>query len=138
MMNSATVRVSLAIRILLLMVCCVLLMPAHAPAGEKNHELESFRVASLTLAISGISNPVSQLKHFSDSDGTSLRSPGKRQQNASSDVDDNASPVILPEVPPLPEFFLCAQECFDACTFPPESHGLIHWFSLAPPASRNA
>ena len=54
MMNSATARVSFAVRILLLMVCCALLMPAHAPAGEKNHELESFRVASLTLAISGI------------------------------------------------------------------------------------
>lgn len=113
-------------------------MPAHGEAGDKN-EMESFRIASLTLAISGISNPVSQLKHFSDSDGTPLRSPGKRQQNAfSGDMDDGASPALLPEVPPLPEFFLCAEECFAARTFPPESHGLIHWFSLAPPASRNA
>ena len=138
MMNSATARVSFAVRILLLMVCCALLMPAHAPAGEKNHELESFRVASLTLAISGISNPVSQLKTFSDTEGTSLRSPGKRQQNAFSDPDDADSPAILPSVPPLPEFFLCAQDCFAARTFPPESHGLIHWYSLAPPASQNA
>ena len=137
MMSSATYRASFGIRIMLLVLFCALFMPAHSEAGDKN-EMESFRIASLTLAISGISNPVSQLKHFSDSDGTSLRSPGKRQQNASSDVDDNASPVILPEVPPLPEFFLCAQECFAARTSPPESHGLIHWFSLAPPSSRIA
>lgn len=137
MMSSATDRASFVVRILLLMICCALFMPAHSDAGDKN-EMESFRIASLTLAISGISNPVSQLKHFSDSDGTPLRSPGKRQQNVFSGMDDNASPALVPVVPPLPEFFLCAQECFDACTFPPESHGLIHWFSLAPPASRNA
>ena len=138
MMSSATDRASFVVRILLLMICCALFMPAHSDAGDNKNEMESFRIASLTLAISGISNPVSQLKHFSDSDGTPLRSPGKRQQNAFSGMDDNASPALVPVVPPLPEFFLCAQECFDACTFPPESHGLIHWFSLAPPASRNA
>ncbi|HJD96123.1 hypothetical protein [Mailhella massiliensis] len=139
MMKSANARAFFAVRILLLMICCALLMPAHAPAGEKQkNELESFRIASLTLAVSGISNPVSQLKTFSDTEGTSLRSPGKRQSNSFSDPDDADSPAVLPSVPPLPEFFLCAEECFAARTFPPESHGLIHWYSLAPPASQDA
>ncbi|WP_294489242.1 hypothetical protein [uncultured Mailhella sp.] len=94
-------------------------------------------MASLTLAVSGISNPVSQLKTFAESDGTSLRSPGKRQQNASTGFDGGDAPAALPPTPPLPDFFLCAQEYFDVPACPPESHGLIHWFSLAPPSSAN-
>ncbi len=136
MMKDVTDRASLGIRILLLMICCVLLMPARGQASDKN-EMESFRIASLTLAVSGISNPVSQLKTFADSDGSSLRSPGKRQQNFSSGIDGGDTPAALPATPPLPDFFLCAQEHFEVHACPPESHGLIHWFSLAPPASQN-
>ena len=136
MMKGTTNRVSLGIRIMLLMICCVLFMPPHGHAGESK-ETQSFRMASLTLAVSGISNPVSQLKTFAESDGTSLRSPGKRQQNASTGFDGGDAPAALPPTPPLPDFFLCAQEYFDVPACPPESHGLIHWFSLAPPSSVN-
>ncbi len=136
MMKGTTNRVSLGIRIMLLMICCVLFMPPHGHAGESK-EIQSFRMASLTLAVSGISNPVSQLKTFAESDGTSLRSPGKRQQNASTGFDGGDAPAALPPTPPLPDFFLCAQEYFDVPACPPESHGLIHWFSLAPPSSAN-
>lgn len=137
MMKGATERFSIGIRLMLLMICCVLLMPARGQADE-HKEMDSFRMSSLTLAISGISNPVSQLKTFADSDGTSLRSPGKRQQNASFGTDGGDCPAALPSVPPLPDFFLCcAQEHFEVRACPPESHGLIHWFSLAPPSSLN-
>ena len=136
MMKGATERFSIGIRLMLLMICCVLFMPPHGHAGESK-ETQSFRMASLTLAVSGISNPVSQLKTFAESDGTSLRSPGKRQQNASTGFDGGDAPAALPPTPPLPDFFLCAQEYFDVPACPPESHGLIHWFSLAPPSSAN-
>ena len=136
MMSSATYRASFGIRIMLLVLFCALFMPAHSEAGDKN-EMESFRIASLTLAVSGISNPASQLKTFADSDSSSLRSPGKRQQNVTSGCDGGDTPAVLPVVPPLPDFFLCAQEHFELRSWPPESHGLIHWFSLAPPSSRN-
>lgn len=136
MMKGVTEKFSIGIRIMLLMICCVLLMPARGQADE-HKEMDSFRISSLTLAISGISNPVSQLKTFADSDGTHLRSPGKRQTNTSSGSDGGVSPAALPPVPPLPEFFLCAQEHFEVRACPPESHGLIHWFSLAPPSSSN-
>ena len=136
MMKGTTNRVSLGIRIMLLMICCVLFMPPHGHAGESK-ETQSFRMASLTLAVSGISNPVSQLKTFAESDGTSLRSPGKRQQNASTGFDGGDAPAALPPTPPLPDVCLCAQEYFDVPACPPESHGLIHWFSLAPPSSAN-
>ncbi len=136
MMKGQADRVSIVIRIMILMICCVLFMPAHSHAGEKK-EAASFRAASLTLAVSGISNPVSQLKTFAESDGSSLRSPGKRQQNFSSGSDGGDSPAALPPTPPLPDFFLCAQEHFDVPACPPESHGLIHWFSLAPPSLPN-
>ena len=95
MMKGTTNRVSLGIRIMLLMICCVLFMPPHGHAGESK-ETQSFRMASLTLAVSGISNPVSQLKTFAESDGTSLRSPGKRQQNASTGFDGGDAPAALP------------------------------------------
>ena len=136
MMKGTTEHISFGIRIMLLMICCVLLMPVKSQAGSKS-DMESFRGATLTLAVSGISNPVSQLKTFADSDGTSLRSPGKRQTSASSGPDDDGSPAALPSVPPLPDFFLCAQEHFEVHACPPESHGLIHWFSLAPPSTLN-
>ena len=135
MMKDVTNRLSLSIRIMLLMICCVLIMPAKGQANDQK-ETESFRLVSFTLAVSGISNPVSQLKTFSDSDGSSLRSPGKRQQHFSSGVDGD-TPVTLPSPPILPDFFLCAQEHFEVPACPPESHGLIHWFSLAPPSSQN-
>ena len=89
------------IRIMLLMICCVLFMPPHGHAGESK-ETQSFRMASLTLAVSGISNPVSQLKTFAESDGTSLRSPGKRQQNASTGFDGGDAPAALPPRLPCP------------------------------------
>ena len=136
MMTRTTDRLSLTVRIMLLMICCVLFMPARGQANEQK-DAESFRVSSLTLAVSGISNPVSQLKTFSDSDGSSLRSPGKRQQNITSGVDGGDAPAALPPTPPLPDFFLCAQEYFEVHACPPESHGLIHWYSLAPPSSQN-
>ena len=136
MKNDATTRASFCIRIMILMICCVLLCPLKGQSSETK-ERDSFRIASLTLAVSGISNPVSQLKTFADSDGSSLRSPGKRQQNVTSGCDGGDTPAVLPVVPPLPDFFLCAQEHFELRSWPPESHGLIHWFSLAPPSSRN-
>ena len=136
MREGTTERFSIGIRIMLLMICCVLLMPMRGQADE-HKEMDSFRMSSLTLAISGISNPVSQLKTFTDSDGSSLRSPGKRQQNVTSGLDGDDAPAILPSMPPLPDFFLCAQEHFEVHACPPESHGLIHWFSLAPPSSLN-
>lgn len=136
MMKGATERFSIGIRLMLLMICCVLIMPMKGQADE-HKEMDSFRMPTLTLAISDISNPVSQLKTFADSDGTPLRSPGKRQTNASSGPDGGVSPAALPSVPPLPDFFLCAQEHFEVRACPPESHGLIHWFSLAPPSASN-
>ena len=135
MMKGTTEHISFGIRIMLLMICCVLLMPVKSQAGSKS-DMESFRGATLTLAVSGISNPVSQLKTFADSDGSSFRSPGKRQQMTSG-FDNGDTPAALPPTPPLPDFFLCAQEHFEVHACPPESHGLIHWFSLAPPAEKN-
>ncbi|WP_418764498.1 hypothetical protein [Mailhella sp.] len=136
MIKDTTNSVSLCVRIMLLMICCVLLMPARGQANDKK-ETESFRLVSFTMAVSGISNPVSQLKTFSDSDGSPLRSPGKRPQNASSGLDGGHAPAALPAAPVLPDFFLCAQEHFEVPACPPESHGLIHWFSLAPPSATN-
>ncbi len=136
MKNDATTRAPFCIRIMILMICCVLLCPLKGQSSETK-ERDSFRIASLTLAVSGISNPASQLKTFADSDSSSLRSPGKRQQNVTSGCDGGDTPAVLPVVPPLPDFFLCAQEHFELRSWPPESHGLIHWFSLAPPSSRN-
>ena len=136
MKNDATNSFSFGIRILILMICCVLLWPLKGQANEKS-DMESFRTASLTMAVSCISNPVSPLKSCTDSDNTSLRSPGKRQQNVSAGFDDGVTSAALPELPPLPEFRLCAEKHFDLHFRPLESHGLIHWFSLAPPSSQN-
>ena len=119
MMKGTTNRVSLGIRIMLLMICCVLFMPPHGHAGESK-ETQSFRMASLTLAVSGISNPVSQLKTFAESDGTSLRSPGKRQQNASTGFDGGDAPAALPPTPEARWRGFCQTAGVDITSLPVE------------------
>ena len=134
-MMCATERTSLFIRTLLLMICCALFMPHTGHAVQKN-ETDATRLASMTFAVTGISNPVSQLKTLGNADGTSLRSPGKHRQHSLSGPDGDA-PAALPPFPALPgTSFLCAQEFFSARALPPVSHGRIHWRALAPPSSR--
>ena len=157
-MKSSAERVSLVIRTLLLVICCTLFLPQGLQAGPKRSMDSSvLRAASMTLAITGISNPVSQLQNLSSGDNTALRgsgqrtgfgSPGKRSSLSSpgkrdshdwycADTDEDSS-ILLPGLPPLPgSFSLCAKESFSFCTLPPESHGHILWFALAPPTSRN-
>ena len=97
---------------MLLMICCVLFMPPHGHAGESK-ETQSFRMASLTLAVSGISNPVSQLKTFAESDGTSPALAGQTSAERLHRLRRRRrSGSPCPPRLPLPDFFLCAQEHF--------------------------
>ena len=57
MMKGATERVSIGIRLMLLMICCVLLMPVRGQADERK-EADSFRMSTLTLAISSRPLPI--------------------------------------------------------------------------------
>ena len=156
-MKSSAERLSLVIRTLLLMICCTLFMPQGLQAGtSKSFDSNAIRAASMTLAITAISNPAAQLQQLANGDSTALRgagqrtgvnaagkrtsfsSPGKRQNDGHSIDANGDSAAALPGLPPLPgSFSLCTKERFSFCVLPPESHGHIHWFSLAPPASRN-
>ena len=157
-MKSSAERVSLIIRTLLLVICCTLFLPQGLQAGSnKNIEDSAFRVASMTLAITGISNPSSQIQNLASGEGTALRnsgqragfgnsgqrtnisSPGKRDSLDWTYVDtDGDFYAALPDIPPAPgSFSLCTKESFSFCVLPPDSHGHIHWFALAPPVLRN-
>ncbi len=147
-------RLSFVIRIMLLMICCALFMPQNIQAGQKQSMDPGIRMAAMTLAITATSDPVSQLQNFSNGDRTTLRGQGQRSGIASSGQRtsisspgkrshqewfclDDASPASLPGTPPLPSFFPSTKALFSFCSLLPESHGHIHWFALAPPASRN-
>ena len=156
-MKSSAERLSLVIRTLLLMICCTLFMPQSLQAGSnKSFDSNVIRATSMTLAITAISDPASQLQQLSNGDSTALRGAGqrsgvnatgtrtsfsptaKRQHDWYSLDTDGDTAAALPGLPPLPgSFSLCTKERFSFCVLPPESHGHILWFSLAPPASRN-
>ena len=157
-MKSSAERISLVIRALLLMICCTLFLPQGLHTGSnKSIEDSAFRVASMTLAITGISNPSAQLQNLANGETaalrnsgqrtglgssgqrTSLSSPGKRDRLDWIYVDtDGDFYAALPDVPPAPDSFsLCTKEQFSFCVLPPDSHGHLHWYTLAPPASRN-
>ena len=157
-MKSSAERISLVIRALLLVICCTLFLPQGLHAGSnKSIEDSAFRVASMTLAITGISNPSAQLQNLANGETealrnsgqrtglgssgqrTSLSSPGKRDRLDWIYVDtDGDFYAALPDVPPAPgSFSLCTKEQFSFCVLPPDSHGHLHWYTLAPPASRN-
>lgn len=135
-MNSAVKKISLVVKVLILAACCALLMPAHAPLRGKGQP-PIFHAASFMLASSGIVTPVSNFKSFSPAEGTSFRSPGKRQQKTNSPSGRADSPAALPLLAKIPAYILCARECF-AASFPPNSHGRVSWHALAPPASKSA
>ena len=157
-MKSSAERVSLVIRALLLVICCTLFLPQGLQASSsKNMESSALRAVSMTLAVTGISNPSSQLQNLASGEGTALRnsgqragfgssgqrtslsSPGKRDSLDWTYVDtDGDFYAALPDVPPAPgSFSLCTKEQFSFCVLPPDSHGHLHWYTLAPPASRN-
>jgi hypothetical protein len=153
-MKYSASRLSFVIRIMLLMICCALFMPQNLHASQKQSMDPGIRMATMTLAITAAADPSSQLQNLSSSDRTALRgqgqrggfassgqrtsisSPGKRSHQEWFCLDD-ASPATLPGTPPLPSFFPCTKALFSFCALLPESHGHIHWFALAPPASRN-
>lgn len=157
-MKRSAEKVSLIIRTLLLVVCCTFFLPQGLQASDSKHlEDNAFRVASMTLAITGINNPSSQIQNLASGEGTALRnsgqrtgfgssgqrtslsSPGKRDSLDWTYVDaDGDYYAALPDIPPAPGSFpLCTKEQFSFCALPPDSHGHLHWHTLAPPASRN-
>jgi len=156
-MKTTAERVSLVIRTLLLVICCTLFLPqAHQGGSGKSMDGSAIRAASMTLAITSISDPSSQLQNFANGERSALRGSGQRSGVPSSgkrtsisspgkedgigwyslDTDDDSA--ALPGLPPLPgSFSLCAKERFSFCALPPESHGHLHWYALAPPSSEN-
>ena len=151
-------RLSLFIRTLLLVICCTLFLPQGLQASQhKGMDNSVIRASAMTLAITAINNPTSHLQNLANGENTALRGPGQRTGFSSpgkrplvsnpgkknshngyvADMDGDSS-AVLPGVPPLPSSFsLCTKASFSFCALPPESHGHIHWFALAPPALRN-
>ncbi len=157
-MKSSAERVSLVIRTLLLVICCTLFLPQGLQASSGKHiEDSAFRAVSMTLAITGINNPSSQIQNLANGEGAALRGPGQRTGLGTSGKRTSISSpgkrdsldwiyvdadgdfyAALPDEPPHPgSFSLCTKALFSFCVLPPESHGHLHWHTLAPPASRN-
>lgn len=157
LMKYSANRLSLVIRTMLLMICCALFMPQNLQAEQKRSMDPGIRMAtSMTLAITGMADPASQIQNLSNSERTALRGQGQRGNIASSGSRttitspgkrnhqewfclDDTSPAALPGTPPLPSFFFsCSKESFSFSVLLPDSHGHIHWFALAPPTSHCA
>ena len=137
-MSYATDRINFVIRLLLLMICCALFMPHGVETGKKNVMDASIRTATMTLAITGINNPVAQLKTFAEPRLTAQNSPAKRgQQPVQNSFDDTSTPFTIPSEQPQPQAVLSSSALSNQRASLPVSHGIFNWFALAPPASRN-
>ena len=137
-MKYVTSRIDFVIRILLLMVCCTLFMPHGVEAGKKNVMDASIRVQHMTLAITGITNPVSQLNTLAETRLTAQTSSAKRtHQPAQGSLDDTSSSISDSDAQVLPEVALSLCAHFPQRTSLPASRGLLNWFALAPPSFRN-
>ena len=149
-MKCTAERLSLVIRTLLLVICCTLFLPQGLQASQhKGMDSSVIRASAMTLAITAINNPTSHLQNLANGENTALRGPGQRTgfsspgkrplvSNPGKRHSHDGYSADLPGIPPLPSSFsLCAKESFSFCALPPESHGHIHWFALAPPALRN-
>lgn len=153
-MKSSAEKLSLVIRTLLLVICCALFLPQNSRVeSDKVLGDSSLRSASVVLAITGISNPASQLQQLANGESSALRasgqrtgvnaagkrtsisSPGKRDRLDWVYIDDGGDFfAALPDISPLPgAFLLCKKERFSFCALPPESHGHLLWNALAPP-----
>lgn len=156
-MKHSADRLSFVIRTMLLMICCALFMPQNLQAEQARSMDAGIRMAtSMTLAITGVADPASQIQNLANGERTALRgqgqrsgiassgsrtsitSPGKRSQQEWFCLDD-APPAALPGTPPLPSFFFsCSKESFSFSVLLPDSHGHLLWYALAPPTSHCA
>jgi hypothetical protein len=137
-MKYVTSRIDFVIRILLLMVCCTLFIPQGVEAGKKNVMDASIRVQHMTLAITGITNPVSQLSTLAETRLTAQTSSAKRaHQPAQGSLDDTSSPISDSATQAQPEVALSLCAYLSSRTPLPASRGLLTWFALAPPSFRN-
>lgn len=139
MIDRTTERFSLLIRTLLLIICCVLIIPQASLANNKKGPLDAhISMTTLTLAITGISNPISS-KTLLDNERSPLRSPGKRSSSLTVDSPDDATlTVAVPSAPVLPQLVVLESISFSRNILPLLSHQAYSWFALAPPASQNA
>ncbi len=145
MLRSAE-KYALLFRTLLLIFCCTLFLPQGIHTEQRQALDDSIRADVMTLAISAVQNPVSQLQKLANGERTAMRGSGQRtgftaagKRDGHNDhcSDSDVSPAILPNIPPLPTSFSCVKVPFSFRVLLPDSHGHIHWFSLAPPSSRN-
>lgn len=133
----ATEKLSLTIRILLLMICCTLFLPQGMQDAQKRSMDEGIRNVTIALAITSITNHVARIQSFVESERTSLNAPGKRSAQPSTSSGEESESSRPSSFPPLPGTFILARSLFGEALLPPVSHGLFNWFALAPPASRN-
>ena len=133
-MKNGTPPMSITFRVMILLLCSVLFMPVKGQTSSLK-EIDSFRMSTLTLAISGISNPLSHLKNPGDT--VSPHTPGKRQQDMSPASDNSSTFAALSTVFSLPVAAFSVLAPFLSLIAPPKSHGRIHWFALAPPLQQN-
>lgn len=145
-MTRTAERYALLFRTLLLVFCCTLFLPQGIQAEQRQSLDDSIRAVSMTLALSAVHDPVSQLQKLASHESASLRgtsqrtgfnASGKRDGYGDISIDDDSTPAVPPSLPPLPSSFSCVKAPFSFRVLLPDSHGHIHWFSLAPPTSRN-
>lgn len=137
--SRTTERFHWPVGFLLLVICSFLLMTPASQVTKKTAMDASVRITTMTLAVTGISNPISSLKSFLDHERTPLRSVTKRSHEHSPDQDNGTdSYALLPLVAEAPISLLCGEIHFADVLLSLSTLDHISWYALAPPASRNS
>ena len=137
--SRTTERFNWPVGFLLLVICCFLLMTPASQVTKKTAMDASVQITTMTLAVTGISNPISSLKNFLDHERTPLRSVNKRSHAHAPDQDNGTdSSAVMPPVLEMPPSFLCGEVHFTDVLLSLFTLDRLSWYALAPPTSRNS
>ncbi|WP_298066740.1 hypothetical protein [uncultured Mailhella sp.] len=133
MPRTTTEHFSLPVGMLLTVICCFLLMTPASQVTKKTVMDASVHITTMTLAVTGISNPLSPLSHILGGERTPFRTD-KRSHTAAPETGNGGSPHALPAS--CPDLFLplpCAVFPHTGVLYFTVLANYVPWFALAPP-----
>lgn len=136
--TTTTERFTWPVGFLLAVICCFLLMTPASQVTKKANMDASVRITTMTLAVAGISNPVSTITQFIHSERSPFRPSGKRVHGTSIDAENSMPCALAASSEEIPLLFLHVTPLSPARFLPGSTSETLTWYALAPPASSNS
>ncbi len=136
MQRTATAeRFTWPVGFLLTVICCFLLMTPASQVIKKADMDASVRLTAMTLAVTGLSNPVSSISQFLNNERSPFRTAGKRTHGYSVESEKGESCVLASSRAEIPMPLLSVTPFFPISFLSPPAFETLPWHAMAPPAS---